>query len=161
MATYNASKMLAGTQPAYLPSKGGVNVLTSISQTTALSTNDVINLLQLQANPADPVGFGPTIIGMLLDTDKLDTGGSPQITLDVGDSGATQRYFKAVTTAQAGGYATPNNSAVLGFQPFAGSFATYTTASLLNQTVFLTCHLQASTWANGTIRLLAEYTFDP
>lgn len=162
VATYNANKMTAGIQPKYLPSAGGVNVLSQISQTTSLNTNDLINMVQLPAKASDdPGGFGPTIIGMLLDIDKLDTGGSQQITFDVGDATTSTRFYSAVTIGQAGGYSVPTQPAVLGFQPDVNSFTSYTTASLLNYTIIAKCHLSASTWQNGKIRLLAEYTYDP
>lgn len=163
MATYNALKNSA--LPRMLPSAGGVNILSTISLTTALVANDVINMLQLQADPSNPNGLGPTFIGILLDVDALDNGGNA-ITLDVGDqvgtAGATaQRFYAAVTTAQAGGYAVPTKPAILGYQPFAGSFGTYTTPSLLNDEIFVTCHHAAGTWQNGNLRLLVEVTFDP
>ena len=100
MAAYNSNKMLAGTQPKMLPSAGGVNVLATASLTTALALNDTINMLQLAADASDPQGSGPTIIGMVLDCDKLDSNGTPTITLSVGDSVSATRYFNASTIAQ-------------------------------------------------------------
>ncbi|MEJ0071190.1 MAG: hypothetical protein WDO24_23355 [Pseudomonadota bacterium] len=130
MATYNATKMLAGTQPKMLPTAGGVNVLSTIALTSALLLNDVINFVQLAADAADPAGSGPDDHRMTLDSDKLDSGGSPAIKLNVGDSGSASRYFTRARSAQTGGYAIPNNPAVLGYQPFASAFSSYPTPSL-------------------------------
>ncbi len=161
MAVYNASKMLAGTQPKVLPTAGGVNVLSTIALTTPLLAADTINFMQLGAAAADPAGNGPTILDVTIDADKLDTNGSPTIKLNVGDAGSATRYFNQTTVAQNGGYAIPSNPAVLGFQPFAASFASYPTSSLQLYTIFATCQTAAATWQNGSIRLLVGFTYDP
>jgi hypothetical protein len=160
MAVYNASKMLAGTQPKVLPTAGGVNVLSTVALTTPLLVNDTINFMQL-ASDAALGGNGPTILDVTIDADKLDTNGSPTIKLNVGDAGSATRYFNQTTVAQNGGYAIPTNPAVLGFQPFGSSFNTYPTASLALYTIVATCQTAAATWQNGTIRLLVGFTYDP
>ena len=161
MATYNADKMLAGTQPKMLPTAGGVNVLSQISLTAPLLVSDTINFMQLAADASDPAGNGPTILGMTLDSDKLDSNGAPAIKLNVGDAGLATRYFNQTTVAQQGGYAIPNNPAVLGYQPFAAAFASYPTASLQLYTIVATCQTAAATWQNGKVRLVTEFTYDP
>jgi hypothetical protein len=161
MTIYNASKMLAGTQPKVLPTAGGVNTLSTIALTTPLAVNDTINFVTLGADAADPAGGGPTIIGLVLDSDKLDTNASPTIKLNLGDAGSATRYFNQTPIAQQGGYAIPTTPAILGFQPFAAAFNTYPTPSLATYTIFATCQTAAATWQNGTIRLLTEYTYDP
>jgi hypothetical protein len=152
--------------PRMLPSSGGVNILSTISLATALLLNDVIQLMQLGADASNPNGLGPTVIGIVFDVDQLDSNGAPTITLDVGDqvTGAAatpQRFFAASTIAQAGGYAVPTKNAVLGYQPFAGSFGVYTTPSLLTDQVYATVHAAPATFKAGTMRFLAEVTFDP
>jgi hypothetical protein len=161
MAVYSSNKMLAGTQPKVLPSAGGVNVLAIASLSTALNLNDTINMVQLAADASDPNGSGPTIIGMVLDCDKLDSGGTPAITLSVGDSGSATRYFNASTIAQNGGYAIPAIPAILGYQPFASAFGAYPTPSLALYTIFVTCAHAPATWQNGNVRLLTEFSYDP
>jgi hypothetical protein len=166
MTAYNASKMLAGTQPKMLPSAGGVNVLSTIALTTALAVNDTINFVQLASDAADnPSGFGPTILDVTLDSDKLDTNGAPTISWNVGDATSANRYFSSGTAGgqigRTGGYVIPSNPAVLGFQPFASSFTVYPTPSLQLYTILLTVVAAAATWQNGTIRLLVGFTYDP
>ena len=161
MTVYTSNKMLAGTQPKMLPSAGGVNVLAVASLTTALVLNDTINMVQLAADAADPVGNGPSIIGIVLDCDKLDSNASPAITLSVGDAGSATRYFSASTIAQQGGYAIPTIPAILGYQPFGSAFNTYPTPSLAFYTIFVTCSHAAATFQNGNVRLLTEFTYDP
>jgi len=156
-----ASKMLAGVQPKYLPTASGVNVLSTIALTTSLALNDVISLLNLGADATDPVAYGPTIIGVVFDVDQLDSGGSPAITLDLGDTiGGVGQFIVSSTLAQAGGYAIPTKAGVLGYQPFASSFGTYPTASLLTDTITSKVTAAAATAKAGTMRVLIEYTYD-
>ena len=162
MTAYNAPKVAAGVQPKWLPSAGGVNVLSIQSQTTTLAANDTINMIQLSSDPALGPSGGPTVIGVVFDVDQLDTGGSAALKLSVGDSSSATRYYSSLTLAQTGGYATPTQSAILGYQPFSGTFfSTYTTVSYATYTVVVKCNVSAQTWANGNIRLLFEYTMDP
>lgn len=164
--TYLADKMQAGVQPKVLPSAGGVNVLSQANLTTALALNDIVQMAQLEGDPALTAAnltgapyYGPVLIGLLFDVDALDSGNT--LTLDVGDSGSANRFFAASTIGQAGGYATPSKPAILGYAPFASSYATYTTASLQLYTIQVKCHAAPTTWANGKVRLLVEYTYDP
>lgn len=166
MATYLADKMAAGIVPKALFTGGGVNVLSQANLTTALLINDIIQMVQLTGDPAMSAAnltgspyYGPVIIGLILDCDALDSGNT--LTLDVGDGTSAQRFMAAVTTAQAGGYAIPTKPAVLGFAPFSGSYSTYTTASLQLYTIQVKVHAAPGNWANGKIRLLTEYTYDP
>ena len=170
MTVWTASAMVAGVQPRYLPSSGGVNVLSTVALTVALALNDTINLVQLIADASDPNGVGPTIIGMELDIDQLDSNGSPTIKFNVGDVTATNppnlvgvaaRYYSQTTIAQAGGYAVPNVNGVLGFQPFAGAFSTYPTQSKQTYNIIATVQTGAATPKAGTFRIVVGYTFDP
>lgn len=157
-----ASKMATGTQPKFLPTAGGVNVLSTISLTTTLTLNDLISMLQIAGDPADPAGSGATVLGIVLDSDQLDNAATKTITLDVGDTlGNPSTFMSAVNTAQAGGYAIPTQPAVLGYQPFVNAFTSYTTASNLLDTITVKVHAAAATPKAGTLRLLFEYTYDP
>lgn len=61
----------------------------------ALVINDVINLFYLPPRARIKRGW--------IKSADLDTGGSPAITIDVGDAADPDRYFAASTVAQAGG----------------------------------------------------------
>lgn len=163
MTTYNSNKCVAGVQPKYLPTAGSVNVVAMYTQNPALALNDIVNMINLAADASDPNGQGPSIVGIALDTDQLDSGGAAAITLDVGDATSAQRYFAASTVGQAGGLVSPTKGGILGYQPFGGSyFATYTTVSLATYTILLKCHAAAQTAiTTAQIRLATEYTYDP
>ncbi len=151
MATYFSNKYDSSgnllAQPRFLPTAGGVNVLAIFSLTQALAANDIIQMLRVAPNAS---GNNPQCIGALLDVDKLDNGGTPAIKLDVGTTGTAQAFFAAVTTAQAGGYATPNIAGALGY--------TFSTLDTVQVKVNTGPQTGATT---GKIRLLFEYTFDP
>lgn len=163
MTTYNSNKCVAGVQPKFLPSAGGVNALALFTQATALASNDIVNMVPLLADPSNPNGLGPTILGLVLDTDKLDSGGSAAILFSIGDATTANRYFNSLTLGQTGGYAIPTVPAILGYQPFASPFFnTYTTVSLATYTILLKCNTAAQTAVTtGQIRLCTEYTYDP
>ncbi len=163
MTTYNSNKCLAGVQPRLLPSAGGVNALSLYTQNPALATNDLVNMLNLVSDSSNPNGQGPTMQGITLDTDQLDSGGSAAIVLSLGDTALSTRYFSSISLGKTGGYAIPTTPAVLGYQPFGGSyFATYTTVSLATYTIILKCNTAAQTAVTtAQIRLATEYTYDP
>ena len=163
MTTYNSNKCLAGVQPKLLPTAGGVNALSLYTQSPALATNDIVNMINLESDASNPNGFGPTLQGITLDTDQLDSGGSAAILLDLGDAASSTRYFSSTTLGKTGGYAIPSVPAILGYQPFAAPyFNTYTTVSLATYTILLKCHTQAQTAVTtAQIRLATEYTYDP
>ncbi len=160
MTAYNASKMATGVQPKYLPSAAGVHALSTIDLTTALALNDTINFLSIAAQADNPNGYGPSIIGMLLDSDQLDSNASPTLKLDVGDGTTAARFYNQTTIVQGGGVAMPNVAGTIGYQPFASSFGTYTTQSNLTYNVIGTCAAAPATWKNGNLRLLVSYSYD-
>lgn len=166
MTTYLADKMAAGVQPRFLADGAGVTVLSKIDLTTALVLNDIIQMLQLEGDPAIDAAnltsspfYGPVLMGFGLDCDALDSGST--LTLDLGDSSSAQRFLAATTIGQAGGFAGPTKAGTLGYAPFASSYGTYPTSSLQLYTMQLKCHAAPTTWANGYIRLKVEYTYDP
>lgn len=160
MTTYNATKMAAGVQPRVLPGGAGVSVLSTFLMTVAakLLTNDLVNMVTLEGDPALS-GGGPSMLGVALDCDQIDTGAG--VVLALGDATTANRYITGSTIGQAGGYAGPNQGGVLGFQPFSATFAAYPTASLALYTIVLKATTGVTTGQLGTIRVKAEYTYDP
>lgn len=160
MATYNSNKMVSGTQPKILTTASGVRVYAFAALPTALLVNDIINMVALASDVSNPNGLGPTILGMAFGSDDLDSNVAPLITLDLGDSGSTTRYFSASTVAQNGGTVYPSTN-FLGYQPLAASFGTYTTPSYATYTIFATVRAAPATWQAGSVKLAVEYTYDP
>lgn len=127
------------------------------SATTALAANDVIEM--------GPLPAGCTVVQVILDSDDLDSNGSPTITLDVGlltgDYGAlldgagakrdlintgSPEIFAASNVAQAGGVATP----VL-------KTAYRIAEAGVDQSVGIKVHAGAATAAAGKIGLTVIY----
>jgi hypothetical protein len=163
MTVYLASKALTGVQPKVLPSAAGVNNISVASLTTALALNDTVNFMYLAADASDPDGQGPSIVEVTLDAGQLDTGGG--ITLSLGDqvAGAAAtptRFLNASTVAQTGGLATPTVAGTIGYQPFASSFAAYTSISNLLDLIYMTCAHAPTVWQNGRVALMMGYTYD-
>lgn len=161
--TYNGTKMAAGTQPRILPQGFIISVLSTYAVGTGtpptLATGDIIQMMQLGADPSGAPGYGPTILGMLMDSDQIDTGSG--VELEVGDSVTAGRYISSSNIGQAGGLASMNVAASLGYQPDASAFSTYPTSSLLLYTISITASTGCTTPKAGTIRLKVEYTYDP
>ena len=144
MTVYNTTK--AGVTPKWLPDSGGCEVFATYtfpaSSGPTLTSGDTI------VGPTIPAGS--TVTSVLVDTDKLDGGGSPAIVIKVGDAGVTNRYISASTVAQAGGYQVPNVNGGTGYTP--------TTDTPVILTV--------STTANGAVpnsakfRILVSYSAD-
>lgn len=161
MTVYNASKMAAGVQPRILQTGAGVVVLSTIALPNNLALNDTINWMKLESDPSIPVSFGPTILGVSMDSDKLDSNVAPAITLDLGDATTAARYVSQATIAQNGGYIGANVGGWLGYQPFAAAFTNYPTTSQQTYTLVGKVHAAAATPQAGTLRVKAEYTYDP
>lgn len=159
MTTYLADKMQAGVQPKVLPAGYGVKALAQISMTTSLLLNDIIQMLAIEADPANAANNGPVVLGAKLDCDALDSGST--LTLDLGDSGSAQRYLAASTIGQAGGSVSSAKAGVTGYAPFSASYGTYTTVSYSTYVFQIKCHAAPTTWANGSLRVLVDYTYDP
>lgn len=93
MATYSATDYL--TKP--IPTHGQANNLKAfyfeVTCSAAPSTSDTINF-----------GYVPKnfrLLGASLESTDMDTGGSPSLTINVGDSGDADRIFAASTVGQA------------------------------------------------------------
>lgn len=159
MTQYNMSKMAAGVQPKVLH-KGIIGVVSVLAfQAVALANGDNINALQLAADATDPQGFGPSITQIGVDTDQLDTGNTLSFT--VGDANNNARFISASNVGRTGGIATANVAGSYGYQPFSGAFTNYPTASNALYTLQVWITATATTPKAGTMRVKAEYTYDP
>src|SRR6185503_19864206 len=106
MATYTSAQVLSGTVP--INERGACFfVYGSISLTTALAANDVVQLMI--------VPHGYKVLNVTVDTDDLDSGASPALKFNLGDSGSATRYLSQSTLAQAGGVASNNVAGSTGY----------------------------------------------
>jgi hypothetical protein len=140
MATLYSDKITAGNPAREMPS-GVLSVSAEYTVTAALALNDVIQMVKVPQNA--------TVTEVVLSSTDLDTGGSPAIVLDVGDTGDTDRLIDGATIGQAGGLTRTN--------VHTGHFVTYsaeTTISVLVQVA------PATGATSGTIRLTVFYTMD-
>lgn len=103
-----------------------------------ITTSDSATILNL------PVGA--IVLGAVLEADDLDTGGSPTITLNVGDAGDADRYFATSTVAQAG--TASSAPAVTGL---------LWTVTAGNTAVVVAVAANAATSAAGSVRLAVTY----
>lgn len=90
--------------------------------------------------------LGALVVGGFIEADDLDTGGSPSITLNVGDAGSAGRYFAASTVAQTGTAATAPAVTGLGFTVTEG-----------NTAVRIAVAANAATSAAGNVRVGLMY----
>lgn len=140
MATFLSNKAQPGVEPKFLPA-GAIDVVATYTFAAAPSANDLVQLMTVPA--------GAVITGVTLDSDKIDTNGTPTMTFDVGDGTTAARFISAATTPQAGGIAYAGVAGTVGY--------TYTA----NTALFLKVHAAAATFASGTVRVCVEYTMDP
>lgn len=95
MATYSSSQYTNTTPIPYQGLAGKVHAIHwSVDCAASPATTDTINF-----------GYVPDgariVLGVLESTD-MDTGGSPALTINVGDSGSATRLFSGSTVGQAG-----------------------------------------------------------
>jgi hypothetical protein len=107
--------------------------------TGTITTADAANVCQL------PVGA--IVLGVLAESDDLDTNASPTITLNVGDAGSATRYLSASTIAQTGTTAVSTLATGLFYQVTGTSDTMVRIAVAAN----------AATSAAGTVRIAVEY----
>jgi len=139
MATLNTTTA-NGNQPRTAGSAGNTKTMyASYSLTAALALNDVIDMFKVPA--------GARITGVTLKTSDLDTGGSPAIVLDVGDSGDTDRLIDGATVGQAGGTSSALVSST-------GQFYQYTAETMISVLVQAAPATGATT---GTVELSVTY----
>lgn len=101
MAAYKSLQMTPPRYPVSGPGIGGRSIKVeraSFELTAALAVNDTIDLFKLHPRFR--------VLGGGIKATDLDTGGSPTITFDVGDSGDPDRYFAASNVGQAGTVST-------------------------------------------------------
>jgi hypothetical protein len=110
----------------------------TIATTAALTTSDVFEFGLLPR--------GATIVGGFLEATDLDTGGSPTLTINIGDAGDADRYFAASTVGQAGTASTALAVSGLGFTTTAETLVTGAPAA------------NAATGVAGSITLVLLYT---
>ena len=146
MTNYNSNKAQPGVQPKQLPTGDMAVYATyafpSVSPPT-LNTGDTITMMT--------VPTGAVITGVTLDVDKLDTGGTPAIKLNVGDATVANRFINQSTAGQAGGYQVPNINGAVGNQYQA------------NAPILVTVQTGAAgaVQAGAVIRLVLNYSMDP
>lgn len=147
MATYQSAQVAAGT-PVAAPQTGNtLTALASVSLTTALAVNDVVNLLVI------PNGYA--IVGLTLDCTQLDSNASPTLAGLVQDTSATQVF---IPTGTAVGRAATGS---VSFQSQGGStgyaYAVATSGGNPGTTTLqFKCTAAAATWKNGTMTLAVE-----
>lgn len=108
--------------------------------TAAPTTSDPLEFFELPA--------GARVLSAVLEADDLDTGGSPSITLNIGDAGSANRFFAASTVAQTGAAASATAAT--------GILHRYTDRTLITGVAAA----NAATGAAGNIRLAIMYTLD-
>ena len=106
----------------------------------ALTTSDTLQFGYLPANAR--------IVHATIESDDLDTGGSPTLTLNVGDAVDPDRLFAASTVGQAGTQSSAVAVAGLFFKTTAKTLITGAPAA------------NAATGAAGSIRLCISYIVD-
>lgn len=157
MTTYSSDKISAGSMKT-LPLGYSQGILATCALPTTLALNDIAQMVKLEGNPSS-VNNGPTITGISLGADALDSGNT--LTLDVGDTTTAQKFIAASTIGQAGGKVSGTTISCLGYSPFASSYGTYTTVSLQTYLIQVKVHAAPTTAAAGNIRLLVDFNIDP
>jgi hypothetical protein len=140
MATVLSNKAQPGVSPKFLPS-GVIAVCASYTFGSAPSLNDLVQMMKIPA--------GATVIDMILDSDDLDSNGTPTMKFDVGDATTAARFIAASTVPQAGGVVHTGVAAGTAYQ--------YSADTWINVKV----NTAAATFQTGTVRLTALYTMDP
>lgn len=135
MATYKSSR-ITNNEPA----RGNI-AETSQYATVTLSANaangDILEFFYIPQNA--------TILGITLTSTDIDTGGSPTVTIDIGDAGDTDRLIAASTIGRAGGQDQTLAAA--------GRLYKYTADTLIRGTIN-----SPATGATGTVTLVIDYT---
>ena len=142
MATYYSNEITANYTTRENPS-GNFDVYGKFTLTAALEAGDVIQMCKVPRYCK--------VLSMELYCDDLDSGGTPSITLDVGDGGDADRFAEAITIAQTGGF-------MRGIQTEAGFGYRYTDAA---DTIDITVNAAPATGAEtGDIVLALTLCMD-
>jgi hypothetical protein len=138
MATYNSTGVSTSAPTIGHGLSGNLKVAyAEVVCSAAPATTDTLNFFDLPVNAR--------IVLAVLESDDLDTNGSPTITLNIGDSGSATRLFSASTVAQAGTASTALAAGAVGYK---------TTAKTR---IVGVPQANAATGAAGTIRLAVAY----
>jgi len=141
MATLYTSGSVLGNS-AFKPSpQGNMGVRSATFAAGALVVNDVIQMCD--------VFKGETVVGVVITTTDLDTGGSPAIVLDTGYGGATAALIDGSTIGQAGGTAS---SFAVGNATH-GSAAVSPVVFAADDTIDILVQVAPQTTAAGTITM--------
>lgn len=131
MATYNADMSTVQFPATTATAAGSVTAVRGeIDVSTALALNDVVNLCKLPA--------GHVVVDFVLDSDDLDTNGSPAIVMKVGIDSDDDALISSTTVGQAGGLARMDVVTGLRLAP-----------SDSDRTVFVTVSTGPATGATG------------
>jgi hypothetical protein len=141
MATYN-STAVANSLPANSHGLAGELKVAygEVVCTAAPSTSDTLNFFDLPANAR--------VVLAVLESDDMDTNGTPTLTLNIGDSGSAARIFSASTVGQAGTASTALVAGAVGYK--------YTAKTRITGVA----QANAATGAAGTVRLSVHYFVD-
>lgn len=140
MTTYLSNKAQPGVAPKFVPA-GAIAVCASYAFASAPSLNDLVQMMTIPA--------GATMVDVILDSDDLDSNGTPTIKFDVGDATTANLYIAASTVPQAGGVAHAAQAASTAYRYAA------------NTPLYVKVNTAAATFQAGTVRLTAIYTMDP
>lgn len=139
MATFTATAAQRGNSTFTAGSAGQeFTAYSSYTMTAAPAANDVYEMLRVPKNAR--------ITRVILKSTDIDTGGSPSIVLDVGDTGDTDRLIDGATIGQAGGTSTSLVSST-------GQFYQYTSETVISVLV----QAGPATGAAGTLELAVSY----
>jgi hypothetical protein len=138
MATYNSS-LVAGSVPLVTHGLSGTLkcAFATVACTAAPSTSDTLNFFDLPA--------GARVVLAVLESDDMDTNGTPTLALNIGDAGSASRYFSASTVGQAGTLSSAIATAGAGFSNTAKTRVTGTAST------------NAATGAAGNVYLTMLY----
>lgn len=143
MATYKSSQVTSNRVRGNW--RGGAFVVTgSVDLTTALAVGDVVELCQV------PNGY--EVVDVIVNAPQLDTGTTPTIVFEVGDSTTAARYIKGSTIAQTGGVVRTGEAGGTAYAYTVGDNNGQTSGGNAGATIIqLQCTTAAATWANGTV----------
>lgn len=139
MAILKSAKVQASVQ-AREHHVGLIQQTETYNVVAALALGDVIQMMKIPA--------GATVVDVILSATDLDTGGTPALSLEVGDGADTDRFITATGVGGTGGHARANTHTGHGF--------TYGN----EDTIDVRVAAAAAAFAPGAIRLSTIYTMD-
>ncbi len=151
MATYFSNKVVLDPNtglnvipPRYYETGDVVNVaVVTLPVGAQLAVGDTLQLIDVPA--------GCTYTSFTLDSDKVDSSGSPTLAFNVGDAGNPSRFFGAAAVSQAGGTVYPTA---------AGSTGTRTTGVTRLLATVTGAQAGAVTGSAKSIRFVIYYAAD-